>query len=169
MLDFQKAFDSLEWNFIYKALEMFNIGESFIHWIKTLYRDPQACIKNNGHLSRSVHLERSIRQGCPVSCLLFIIAVEVMAIAVRQNENLAGLKIGDNTDAIKIVQYADDGILFANDEFEITEGLNTITKFGDIAGPVLNITKCECLWLGNFKFSPQNCAVCNIKWTDSPL
>ena len=41
MLDFQKAFDSLEWNFIYKALEMFNIGESFIHWIKTLYRDPQ--------------------------------------------------------------------------------------------------------------------------------
>ena len=67
MLDFQKAFDSLEWNFMYKALKMFNIGDSFIQWIQTLYSDPMACIKNNGYLSRGINLERSVRQGCPVS------------------------------------------------------------------------------------------------------
>ncbi len=61
MLDFQKAFDSLEWNFIYKALKMFNIGDSFIKWIQTLYSEPVACVKNNGYLSRTFKLGHGVR------------------------------------------------------------------------------------------------------------
>ena len=71
MLDFQKAFDSLEWDFLKKALIFLNFGESFIRWIEVIYHKPQACIKNNGYMSDLFDISRGIRQGCPVSALLF--------------------------------------------------------------------------------------------------
>ena len=46
-LDFKKAFDSLEWNFIVEVLRTFNFGENFIRWIQTLYSESIACVKNN--------------------------------------------------------------------------------------------------------------------------
>ena len=62
MLDFKKAFDSLEWNFLTKSLEYFNFGNSFIKWIETIYKSPTACIKNNGFVSESFEISRGIRQ-----------------------------------------------------------------------------------------------------------
>lgn len=50
--DFQKAFDSVEWNFLFKSLEKFNFGENFIKWINILYTNPYFYIKNNGWISR---------------------------------------------------------------------------------------------------------------------
>ena len=49
-LDFEKAFDSVEWNFMYKVLEKFNFGKTFINWIKILYNKPLFKMKNNGWL-----------------------------------------------------------------------------------------------------------------------
>ena len=49
--DFEKAFDSIDHNFIFKALEYFNFGSSFINWVKLFYKDAQSCIVNNGHMS----------------------------------------------------------------------------------------------------------------------
>ena len=119
MLDFQKAFDSLEWNFLYSVLERFNFGHSFIRWVQTLYCDPVAFVKNNGHLSRPIAIQRGIRQGCPVSALLFIIATEILAIAIKQDPNLRGFSLEQTQHPIKILQYADDGVLFMNDEVEM--------------------------------------------------
>ena len=85
MLDFKKAFDSIEMNFLLKSLEYFNFGPSFIKWIQTIYHRPSACIKNNGHISETCNMSRGIRQGCPVSALLFI-CVEILAKKVRNSE-----------------------------------------------------------------------------------
>lgn len=84
-LDFQKAFDRLEWNFMFQILEKYNFGHNFIRWIKILYNDPSIIIKNNGWLSKPIKTERGIRQGCPISSLLFILAVEVMSVSIRNN------------------------------------------------------------------------------------
>ena len=46
-LDFEKAFDSVEWNFLLKTLEKFNFGSDFINWIKILYNKPIFRLKNN--------------------------------------------------------------------------------------------------------------------------
>ena len=169
MLDFKKAFDTLEWNFLLHALKMFNFGESFIHWIMTLYNDPIACVKNNGHLSRDIHIERSVRQGCPVSVLLYILAVEIMAISIRQNVNILGLQIGNDCEHIKIMQYADDGVLFLKDADELAEAINTINRFSNVAGTVLNKGKCEGLWLGSFKERQDGCNLLDIKWPTEPI
>ena len=54
---------------MFKSLNYFNFGPSFIRWIKTLYHNPEACIKNNGYMSDRFEISRGIRQGCPVSDL----------------------------------------------------------------------------------------------------
>ena len=169
MLDFCKAYDSLEWNFLFKVLERFNFGNSFIRWIKTLYNNPVACIKNNGHLSRDIILKRSIRQGCPVSVLLFILAAEVMAIAIRQSDNVKGIKVKDTNHSIKILQYADDGVLFLNDENEMRSAIEIINMFGKFAGTLLNMNKCEGLWIGTYKERQNDCKLFNIKWPLDPI
>ena len=46
--DFEKAFDSLSWTFLFKALNSFNFGESFISWVSALYSNISSCILNNG-------------------------------------------------------------------------------------------------------------------------
>ena len=108
-LDFTKAFDTLEWNFMFKVMKFFNFGESFIKWIKLLYEEPISYIKNNGHLSEQISISRGIRQGCPVSGLLFVLAVEVLALRIRSSISLKGLPIGNKH--VKISQYVDDGVL----------------------------------------------------------
>ena len=82
-IDFEKAFDSIEWPFLFKCLKAFNFGENFIHWIKILYNNISSCVGNNGYYSKRFKLSRSIRQGCPISALLFLLVAEIIAIHIR--------------------------------------------------------------------------------------
>ena len=50
-IDFQKAFDTLEWDFLLKCLEAFNFGHDFIHWVRLFYKNIQSCVINNGTAS----------------------------------------------------------------------------------------------------------------------
>ena len=82
-LDFKKAFDSLEWNFIIKALETFGFGAPLIQWVKTFYKNIQSCVINNGYATPVFKLQRGVRQGCPLSSIFFVIAVEALDRGVR--------------------------------------------------------------------------------------
>ena len=92
-IDFEKAFDSLEWDFLNKCLELFNFGPDFIRWVNTFYKNVKSCIINNGLCTHYFNVERGVRQGDPLSPYLFVIAVEILAIAVRNQENIKGIKI----------------------------------------------------------------------------
>ena len=164
MLDFKKAFDSIEWNFPLRSLQYFNFGPTFIKWVETIYWKPEACIRNNGHISDTFKISRGIRQGCPVSALLFVICVEVLGIKVRSSQSLAGFNFGYPQKPIKISQYADDGIMFLNNRNEVCSELNLLTKFGEISGLKLNMEKREGFWLGRDKILQENCNLFGIKW-----
>ena len=108
-IDFEKAFDSLEWSFILNALKFFGFGESLTKWMKTFYCKTESCILNNGWVSNFFETQREVRQGCPLSLYLFIIAAEVLASAIKNNGNIKGITV--NNIEIKISQYADDTTL----------------------------------------------------------
>ena len=90
-IDFKKAFDSVDWNFLVKVLEAFNIRK----WIKTFYTDISSCVINNGHASEFFNLQRGVRQGCPLSGVLFVLCAEILAQAIRNNNNIKGIQIYD--------------------------------------------------------------------------
>ena len=145
-LDFEKAFDTVSWPFLLKTLKHFNFGSIFIKWITILYNDISSCVINNGHSTRFFNIERGIRQGCPISALLFILVVEILAINIRNSKNIKGLQF--NTSQIIISQLADDTTLFVKDKVSLQNSLTILEHFYKCAGLRLNKTKTEVIKLG---------------------
>ena len=85
-IDFKKAYDSLDHDLILRTLETFNFGESMIQWFSTLYSNANSCIINNGHTSEYFPIKREVRQGDPLSGCLFVLAVELLANALRKTK-----------------------------------------------------------------------------------
>ena len=169
-VDFKKSFDSVEFEFLFKTIDKFNFGQDFQKWIKLLRIQPSAFVKNNGYLSEEINIYCGVRQGCPVSALLFILCMEVLSCHLRQNMNIRGLDIdGNKTKQIKIIQYADDATLFLRNVHEMREAILSLEKFGSVAGTQLNLTKCEVLWVGAYKTLQQSCTMCGIKWPTTPI
>ena len=69
------------------------IFQSLIQWVKVMYSNPRCKIVKNGYFSESFKLSRGEKQGCPLSAYLFIMAIEMLAIETRSNNNIKGLKI----------------------------------------------------------------------------
>ena len=82
-VDFEKAFDSVNWNLLRKTLDRFNFGPSFIAWIKAFYSDIKSCVINNGFTSPLFKLSRGVLQGDPLSPYLFIRVVEILATNIQ--------------------------------------------------------------------------------------
>ena len=109
-IDFEKAYDKLEWNYVQKCLKYFGFGEDLRKWVQLFYTQVSSCITNNGHISKDFDLLRGVRQGCPLSCYIFILCSELMAISLRCNNSVKGISI-DNQTEVKITQFADDTTL----------------------------------------------------------
>ena len=149
LIDFEKAFDSVEWPLLLKTLKALNFGNSFIHWITILYTKIQSCISNNGYFSEYFELGRGIRQGCPISALLFILVAEVMAIHIRNNGKIKSINVGNQI--YKICQLADDTTLFLEDIESLGETILQLKKFQKCSGLKINLDKTEVIPVGIFK------------------
>ena len=87
-IDYSKAFDSISTVTIIEALKLFNLGEYFVSWVRVILNGRTANVKNGGLLSEPFDLERGVRQGCPVSSMLFVIEVEILALKIRQGNQI---------------------------------------------------------------------------------
>ena len=168
-VDFEKAFDSLEWSFIERTLQYFGFGPSLTRWVETFYKKIESCVLNNGWSSSFIELQRGVRQGCPLSPYLFILSAEILAKAIRSNKNVKGICV--NNTEIKISQYADDTTFILNGTREaLSATLDTIERFGSVSGLKLNNTKTEALWIGSMagkkeKLFPNK----NFKWAENKV
>ena len=143
LIDFQKAFDTIEWKFLFKALEKFSFGPGFINWIKMLYSNISSCVGNNGYYSEYFQLTQGIRQDCPVSALLFILVAEIIAIRILQNESIKGLIIDGCQ--FKIRMLADDTTLMLKDIKSVEIAIKIFENFGLCSGLNLNLEKTELI------------------------
>ena len=92
-IDFEKAFDSLNHTFLLKVLKKFNFGTYFLQWIKTLYTNISSCVLNNGFTTDLFPVRCGVRQGDPLSPLLFILALEVLACRIREDNEIKGILV----------------------------------------------------------------------------
>jgi len=145
-IDFEKAFDSLNWEFLHKTLEALNLGPSFINWVKALYSNVVSCVLNNGFVTNFFEIKRGVRQGDPLSPYLFIIALEVLANSIRNNKDIEGIKV--NSNEMKLSIFADDMTAFLKDKQSISEFMKLITIYGGVSGLKLNKKKTEIMCLG---------------------
>ena len=168
LVDFEKAFDRLEWKFIQESLQFFNFGPSIQQWIKVLYTDINSCVINNGWTSETFSPSRGVRQGCPLSPYLFILCAEILAIAIREDINITGIKVDDVE--YKISQYADDTsfTILAND-LSLNKIFDILKQYQKMSGMKTNLDKTEVLRIGAIKNSNIVLAEnLELKWTNIP-
>lgn len=108
-LHFQKAFDSVEHNFLFKTLDLFDFGEHFKRSVRTLYSAANSSIKLPHGTTCRFNVERGIRQGCPLSAFLFLLPMQILAYFIK-NSCLKGITIAGRE--IRLSQLADDTTLF---------------------------------------------------------
>ena len=157
-MDYSSAFDSIEHMFLFQALRAFNFGDSLIKWVRLLYDRPELTILNNGYTSQWFQPSRAVRQGCPVSGMIFVLAVELFACRLRMRHDINGVRIYGRE--IKISQYADDTAVFVSNKESASKALDLIHEFGDISGLRLNMSKCDFVWIGKYRKKDEN--ICGI-------
>lgn len=146
-LDAEKAFYRVRWDFLFYTLRRFGFGTNFISWIEVLYSSPLAAVRTNNNLSNYFQLQCGTRQGCPLSPLLFAMAIEPLAIALRQYIDIKGILRGGTEHKVSL--YVDDMLLFiANPSHSLPKVLDLLKEFEAISRYKVNFGKSEAMPIG---------------------
>ena len=163
-IDFLKCFDRIEISALLSSIDYFNLGAHFRRWTEIAYKNPVACVVNNGHLSNYMKVGRGVKQGGPCSAYYFLLIAEVLAIELRKDPEIKGVQI-DNI--IKLLaQYADNIDLYLlGEEQNLQKAFNVIEIFCKCTGFKINYDKMTVHRIGSLrktqaKFYTKN----DVKW-----
>lgn len=110
-IDFDKAYDHIECDFILQSLHDFGLGRNFCKSVNILLGNARAKIALNGTLIEAISLKRSIRQGCPLASLFFVIVADALGWLVEDallTGTLQGIQIPGCSKVLCLQQFADD-------------------------------------------------------------
>ena len=162
-MDQEKAFDRVNHEFLYKTMKAFGIGENFINWIRTLYSNASAMINVNGFLTTPIPFNRGVRQGCPLSSMLYVMVIEILALQLRENPNIVGFQI--EGEKIVSAHYMDDSTIIIKQNRCFKEVIKELTEYEEASGAKMNYSKTKGLWTGSWK-GRRNTPM-NIHWTST--
>ena len=127
-------------------------GPSFISWVKLLYTDVCNSIFINGYTSRSFKPSRGVRQGCPLSPLLYVLTMEVLAVNIRANPAIKGLSLPGTVSPLPVLSlYVDDTSVISTSDASTIVVFQTYDHFEKGTGSKLNLEKCAGLWTGAWR------------------
>ena len=151
-LDQEKAFDRVDHEFLMRTLAKFGFGPSFCRWVSIFYNDVFSRIICNGVPSVPAFLGRGVRQGCPLSPLLYVLVSEVLSTQIRKCKQIEGFRLpGAGGLQFKLSQYADDATNFVKIECSLCHLLRVVNTYEKGSGAKLNTTKSEAMWLGRWR------------------
>ena len=87
-LDKEKPFDRVSHEFLLRSLRHLNFGDYFVSWVQIMLKDVKSQIKINGFLTEDIDISRGVRQGDPLSALLYVLIAEVLGNQIRSNQNI---------------------------------------------------------------------------------
>ena len=144
-LDAQKAYDSVDHEYISKTLSAYGFPTEFISAVNILHGNLFAQVQINGFLSDSFTIQRGVKQGDALSCALFIIAIDPLIRNIENNQNIPSLKLTNNC-TIKTLAYADDIAIITHNKNEcINNSFDEYMKLTNASGLTLNADKTEIL------------------------
>ncbi len=144
-LDFKKAYDRVNPSYLWGCMENIGIPMGWIHFLSALQGTATSQVMVNNHLTSDIRLSRGVRQGCPLSSLLFVIAVEPLACLTSSSRHINGLKLNEHHTAVKMLLYADDVTLILRDDADLIEAERLTALYEVGSGAKLNSGKCELL------------------------
>lgn len=152
----KEFFDRVDWSFLLVVLRRMGFGPSLINWVKLLYTGVRSSVLINGYASNWFYPSRGVRQGCPLSPLLYVLSIEVLAAALRSHPDIVGLRLPGISTPLPVVSlYADDTSIISLSDRATTAVFEVYVKFEAGTGAKLNLSKCEGLWLGAWRNRPD--------------
>ena len=143
-------------------------GSSFISWVKLLYSGISSAVCINGYTSAAFFPSRGVRQGCPLSPLLYVLSIEVLAANLRASKAIPSLRLPHVSTPLPVVSlYADDTTVIALSDTAILEVFRVYARFEAGTGSKLNLGKCEGLWLGPWRLRTN--PPVDIQWSSNKL
>ena len=167
LIDFEKAFDSVSFAYIEKMLHFFGFGEGLVKWVTLLLNNFSACINLAGNLTTLFQILRGARQGDPIASPLFVLAIEILCIKLRNSPNISAFKI-DHTDVL-LSLFADDMSIFLEyNEINLRNAVAILNSFFKVSGLKIQLEKTQVIVFGaipdgDYKLCPD----IQLKWEQS--
>ena len=147
-LDQEKAYDKIKHKYLWATLEAFNLPTFFINTVKALYKNAETKVAINGFLSDAYKITRGIRQGDPLSCLLFDLGIEPLACMIRKDPNIKGISVPSIGEPVKANLFADDTNLYLSKEDSFDYARELLNDWCHVSGAKFNIEKTEIIPIG---------------------
>lgn len=162
--DLEKAFDRVNHEFLFAVLSHVRLGKGFLEWIRLCYTSVSTRLVLNSELSTPILVRRSVRQGCPMSSLLFSLYLEHLCRLLLDSEDMRGFTSANLS--LKVSAYADDLSFFCVDKRSVENAVSHVNGFCAATGASVNLAKCKGVWLGGWATTPESYA--GIEWSTVP-
>jgi hypothetical protein len=154
-LDFEKAYDKVNWSFLQQVLRMKGFCGKWCHWIEKIVTGGSVSVKVNDDVGHFFQTKKGLRQGDPLSPVLFNLVADMLAVLIERSKSqdqFNGLVPHLVEDGLSILQYADDTILFLEDDLEKAKNLKLVlSAFEKLSGLKINFHKSEWFCFGETK------------------
>ncbi|MDD2611131.1 MAG: reverse transcriptase family protein, partial [Giesbergeria sp.] len=159
-VDFKQAFDSLDRGVLWEVLRVYRIHPKLISLLEDLYQGSTACVRANGSTSGQFHIHSGVRQGCPLSPVLFNVYMDFV-IRIFQHrchsQGISGFSVAYTIPGVGVrvacqgvrdlalLLYADDLVLLAPSRHQLVAALNLLEEVASEWGLIINFSKTEVM------------------------
>ncbi|GBG66093.1 hypothetical protein CBR_g55436 [Chara braunii] len=156
LLDLEKAYDRVGWSFVLTTLRKMGFGDNFCRWVIAMFTSASWTVQVNGHLSSPFQLSRSLRQGCLLAPLLFMLQLEIPLNCIRKHPAIRGIPLGEGREC-RAKALADDLFLVS----ENTQG--SLVAIKDVLQDYSMLFKAQVNWDKSSYMLPEDFALA-VEW-----
>ena len=167
-LDQEKAYDRINHEYLWQVLDRMGFPPSFINTVKALYKGAESVVMINGTASKAFIITRGVRQGDPMSCLLFNLAIEPLAHLLRESE-LIGLNVPGLQERLINLLFADDTTVFLHENDDFAKLEEVLTKWCKASRAKFNKEKTEVIPIGSLEYRSSVLRTRTLNRSSPPL